>query len=508
MPVVHEPTYQQDFNVSAGCGAAGIESVPSRDASAGGHHRTIRIAGIVLGVIVGLLLIVYLIGVAVFAGHFWPKAKIESSDISFQTPDEVASVLEKEIDQYSLRVCGDGLDVTLSAHEAGVQFDAKQVVNAMFAEANEWAWPIEVFSEHDETESLVATLDGSGVADRLHQAIDEVNAKTEAPVNATVAFDKDAKSFAIVKEKHGTQIDTDVVMQDMADAVAALEREVVLDERALSQPTIYSTDQCVMDAAAKANSMILANVQFMMAGKNVVTFDASVIGPCIAIGDDLSVSLDEDALGTWADETAASFTTVGSTRTYTQPDFAEFSVSGGSYGWKVNRDALLDLAKKAIESDQTGQVDLPCSQSAGAWNGVGGRDWGARYIDVDLSAQHARFYDENGTVIWESDIVSGKPTDTSASLTPSGVYTVNSNSGGSTLKGTNDNGTKYETPVAYWMPFVGNLIGLHDAAWQSSFGGTRYKDGAGSHGCVNLPVDKAAELHNLCRTGDVVVSHW
>lgn len=88
------------------------------------------------------------------------------------------------------------------------------------------------------------------------------------------------------------------------------------------------------------------------------------------------------------------------------------------------------------------------------------------------------------------------------------MYTVNSNSGGSTLKGTNDNGTKYETPVAYWMPFVGNLIGLHDAAWQTSFGGTRYKDGAGSHGCVNLPVDKAAELHNLCRTGDVVVSHW
>ena len=39
---------------------------------------------------------------------------------------------------------------------------------------------------------------------------------------------------------------------------------------------------------------------------------------------------------------------------------------------------------------------MPCSQTANAWNGVGGRDWGARYIDIDLSAQHARFFDENG----------------------------------------------------------------------------------------------------------------
>lgn len=140
-------------------------------------------------------------------------------------------------------------------------------------------------------------------------------------------------------------------------------------------------------------------------------------------------------------------------------------MSGGSYGWKVDRDALFDWAKAAIEADQTGEADLPCSQTANAWNGVGGRDWGARYIDIDLSAQHACLFDENGEVIWESDIVSGKPRGGSGSLTPTGVYVINSNSGGSTLEGTNDDGSKYKTPVTYWMPFVGNLIGLHDASW-------------------------------------------
>ena len=66
----------------------------------------------------------------------------------------------------------------------------------------------------------------------------------------------------------------------------------------------------------------------------------------------------------------------------------------------------------------------------------------------------------------------------------------------------------YETEVRYWMPFDGNAIGLHDADWQSEFGGERFKEGFGSHGCVNLPVDKAKELYDLIEEGDVVVSHW
>ena len=79
----------------------------------GSKPRAARIAGIVLGVVFGVLLVVYLVGVAVFSGHFWPKATIGSSDISFQTPDEVASVLEQGINKYSLRVHGDGLDLSL-----------------------------------------------------------------------------------------------------------------------------------------------------------------------------------------------------------------------------------------------------------------------------------------------------------------------------------------------------------------------------------------------------------
>ena len=141
-----------------------------------------------------------------------------------------------------------------------------------------------------------------------------------------------------------------------------------------------------------------------------------------------------------------------------------------------------------------------------AYNGAGAQDWSARYCDIDLSEQHVRFYDETGTLIWEAPCVSGTPN--GAHNTPTGVFWLNQKASPSVLKGTNLDGSKYESAVRYWMPFVGNVIGLHDADWQAAFGGTLYQQGRGSHGCVNLPVGSAADLFGIIQSGDVVVCHW
>ena len=73
---------------------------------------------------------------------------------------------------------------------------------------------------------------------------------------------------------------------------------------------------------------------------------------------------------------------------------------------------------------------------------------------------------------------------------------------------TSEGTPEYESFVNYWMPFKGNSVGLHDATWQSAFGGSRYLQGFGSHGCVNLPLDKAKELYGMVEPGDVVVVHY
>ena len=97
----------------------------------------------------------------------------------------------------------------------------------------------------------------------------------------------------------------------------------------------------------------------------------------------------------------------------------------------------------------------------------------------------------------ESDFVSGNVARDFD--TPTGAYGITYTQKDATLRGEN-----YETPVSYWMPFAGN-VGMHDAYWRSSFGGSIYKT-AGSHGCINLPPSAAKVIfENVSKNYPVLV---
>ena len=67
-------------------------------------------------------------------------------------------------------------------------------------------------------------------------------------------------------------------------------------------------------------------------------------------------------------------------------------------------------------------------------------------------------------------------------------------------------GEDYESDVTYFMPFAYN-VGLHDASWRSSFGGSIYKN-CGSHGCINLPYDAADTIYKNVELGTPVVAYY
>ena len=60
---------------------------------------------------------------------------------------------------------------------------------------------------------------------------------------------------------------------------------------------------------------------------------------------------------------------------------------------------LRKQVEDAINNKQTGEIEIKYSQKADTYTAKGEPDWKA-YIDVDLSEQHARYYDENGNIVW------------------------------------------------------------------------------------------------------------
>ena len=121
-------------------------------------------------------------------------------------------------------------------------------------------------------------------------------------------------------------------------------------------------------------------------------------------------------------------------------------------------------------------------------------------VEINLSSQNVKFV-RNGEVIWSAPCVTGGP----GYRTPTGIFNINYKTMNTVLKGKNADGTDYESPVRYWMPFNGN-IGMHDANWRSSFGGNIYKTN-GSHGCINLPPSVAKELYGYVEKGTPVICY-
>lgn len=200
---------------------------------------------------------------------------------------------------------------------------------------------------------------------------------------------------------------------------------------------------------------------------------------------------------------AADHDTVGTERQFQTTSGRTVSVSGSAYGWKIDQDGEVAQLTQEIQSGAQTTREPVYSMRA---NSYGVNDLGNTYIEVDLTEQYMWYY-QDGNVIFESDIVSGLASDPKRK-TPPGIFTLYYKKSPDVLRGTKkpDGTYSYEQPVTYWMPFNGG-IGFHDADWQPYFGGDRYLTG-GSHGCINMPPDKAGELYNIIQYNVPIVCFY
>lgn len=466
-----------------------------------------KTAFIAAGAFVGAVAIVYLAGAFAFMDRFMPNTTFMGEDVSLKTTAEVQDLITDVAKSYRLDVSGQGFSLTLASTDLGTAVNSESVTDAMHADASPWAWPIEIFRTRDETDKL--TTSNGKLDESVRRAVDAFNEQAEAPRNAGLDYDAASSQFVVRAETTGTALDADKVVEAVNAAVAALEPSVALSEDALQQPTLFSDDERLAKSADDANALLKADFSLNLGDTPVAQVDADQIADWMRLRDDASVGIDEELVAAWVQDMASACNTYQARRTFTRADGKEVTVSGGVYGWIIDKAKLQETVMNGVNSAQTGDVDIPCEQKAGAYDGLHGRDWGPRYVDVDLGEQHARLYDESGALVWESDIVTGTPD--GEHDTPEGVYVVNGKESPSKLIGQMEPETgepEYKTEVQTWMPFVENYIGFHDADWQSAFGGSRYSSGYGSHGCVNLPPEKSVELYDLIEVGDVVVSHW
>ncbi len=163
-------------------------------------------------------------------------------------------------------------------------------------------------------------------------------------------------------------------------------------------------------------------------------------------------------------------------------------------GKAMNRGRCIKAMLRMLRADKGGTITVRYSK--------GSANLGGTYVDIDISAQYLRVY-VDGKVKVKTPVVTGNHDN--GQDTPFGTYKVFNKMSPAVLEGYNNDGTKYASPVEYWMPFNGG-VGMHDASWKSVYGGTEYIHN-GSHGCVNMPLKAARATYNIVKIGTVVVVH-
>ncbi len=177
---------------------------------------------------------------------------------------------------------------------------------------------------------------------------------------------------------------------------------------------------------------------------------------------------------------------------YEMPTFEAIDNVDGDITDKVKVESSLDTSKEGIYDIVYTVVDSSNNKSTKKITVTVEEKFKNTYIDVSIANQTLNYY-VRGNIVLSSSIVTGINNGT-----PRGNYKVLSKSRNVTLKGQD-----YQSFVNYWIAFIGRSYGFHDASWRSSFGGNIYKYN-GSHGCVNMPRYKVAELYNMVEIGTPV----
>lgn len=472
------------------------------------RKATVKVV-VVAACAVALLAALYLAGCLFFYGRFLPNTRIGATDVSLMSAKDATGALQRVSNALSVRVDGYGLAFTLNGTNAGLELNVEEAVAAALGRTPVWQWPYQVFLDHNESRALTSSFNMQRLRQTVEVQLAAYNELASGPVDASLYYDEAGGVYRIDPGAQGTRFDVESVVQTVVEALANERGYVPLGDDNLARQQVGPDDPALLARRDAANALIACNVDLVMGGATVATLNPALVHTWVVFGEDGSARLDETKLVAWVDELEARLDSVGDTRSYTRPDGKAVSVSGGwsGYGWISDGAALEQLVRDCIGNGTTGQVDVPLKQAAAVYN-PGGKDWPNRYIDVDLSEQYVRLYDESSALIWESPCITGLP---GGHESPTGVYAVNAyKATGQTLTGQIDPATgkpEYESYVSYWMPFVGNMVGLHDATWQSYWGSDAYLYN-GSHGCINLPYGAAESLYGLCRVGDVVVVHY
>lgn len=428
-----------------------------------------------------------------FKDHFYPHTEINGLKVGGMSAEEAEEKIATDVGDYLLTLHDrDGNKYHITGRDIDCRYLPDGALGRALEEQNMYAWIPALFREHILNVDTPMAYD----KDKLVEAVAALPCFQEEnityPVDAFVQRGESA--YEIVPEQPGNQMILDRVAADVMAAVTAGEGNLTLTDEDYVPPKLTQDSPQLVGVLEQIEGYMGAEITYQISDYGE-KLDSSEIFDMLSVDENMRVLLDEEKITDFVQDLATKYNTYADVREFATSSGDVVEIGGGDYGWVIDKAAEAELIRENIQGGEPVTREPAYSQRA---QQEGLDDIGDTYVEIDYTKQHMWYYEE-GTLILESDIVSGNVSRGNGS--PDGLFKIVYKQSPAVLKGED-----YASDVEYFMPFAYN-VGIHDASWRSQFGGEYYKT-SGSHGCVNVPGAVAKELYGRIKVDTPVIAYY
>jgi lipoprotein-anchoring transpeptidase ErfK/SrfK len=425
-----------------------------------------------------------------------PGVVAAGADVGWHTAGAATEAIATGISDTEVTITSPEGDATFTGAELGASVDADAAAERVFGDHPLWnvgAWnpgavPVDV------------SIDADTALEAVQAELPEL---FTAPTNAQVAFSDG--SYAVVEDRDGSGIDVDALAADITRALAE-GGDITVE----ASTTAIEAPITAADAQAEADSLnaLVADAGFYVGDEKVAGVDAAEAAQWITVdatGDELAVTVDQDAAAAAVADTVASLPErvnreVVEEKIVTDSDGTHLrTVQEGENGRALeSTDGVADGFAAQLASGQAA-YELPVTEVE--------YDTALlfRRIEVDKSAGTTTLY-ENDQVVDTYSIALGKP----GHDTQEGHFKVygqltQQDMGSCDAAGNFVPGGSFDycTADVPWVTYFNGDQGFHGTYWHSNFGPGAMM----SHGCVNMTIDAAQRVYYFAQTGTEVWVH-
>ena len=450
------------------------------------------------------VLAVTYIGIAqTYKTKFIEGTSINGIDAGKKTVSEVEDEIEKTVENYTLKLSfRDNRTETIDGDAIDYQYVSDGGVQKLLDEQNIYTWIGGALFGSEE--SYTVGEDTQFNEQKLVEGLSNLpEMKTEnqvAPTDAYLLLDEATKRYNIIPETEGNVLNVEAVQAYAKSAVSGSVETVDLAQAAdtYAAPAVRATDESLNSQQAALNTFLSTSITYTLP-EGTQTLDANVLNGWISVDDNGYRYVDEEHIAECVDQyvedLASAVDVEKETSTFASTNRGMVEVDNNEYVIKIDQDAEKEQLLEEVLGNTVTQREPVYSRKDKTQDPT----FGGTYVEIDIENQTVYYY-EDGQCLVETPCVTGTGSIPRRS-TPTGVFHIYDKQRSRTLYGDiqPDGSYGYASFVNYWMRFCGGC-GLHDATWRDSFGGDIYWE-SGSHGCVNLPYEAAAQMYEIVEEG-------